>query len=217
VVKALVAISSCVKNSQRRDWQRETWIQQLPFNYRFFVGGDGCAELDTIVLSCRDDYKSLPSKTLELIRWALANEYEYILKLDDDVYVRPERLHVPTDDYVGHAYGHKHYCSGAAYWLSATAMSAILRTRKFFIHTAEDYCVGHALERAGITLTEDHRYRVGWKTFDKDVGENEFPHPDNDTITFHMYFPEFMVELHNNWTQKQLVDAFHFNSLRNRY
>ncbi len=224
-MKVLVAIESCHSHKNRRDWQRQTWLPKLQFDYKFFVGKDESgaskaavnAEEDVVVLDCKDDYNSLPNKTLAIVRWAREHGYDKLLKLDDDVYCRPERLVVPDGDYVGHCYGHKYYCSGAAYWLSRYSMDAIHSGWKQFSN-AEDMSVGQTLAKAGISLTEDHRYRIGWKSFPKDEGENEFPHPDNDTITFHMYFPDFMVSMDANWDkQKQLVDATHFNSLRNRY
>lgn len=219
-MKVLVAIVSCHKNKQKRDWQRQTWLPELKFDYKFFLGKLGLVprqeEESVVILPVGDNYTSLPEKILELIRWARNNGYDKLLKLDDDVYCRPERLQPPEGDYVGHAYGHRHYCSGAAYWLSAKAMDAILA--KWYRRTnAEDYCVGYSLERAGIKPTEDHRYRVGWKSLPKDVGENEFPHPENDTITFHMYFPQFMIQMHNDWDKKkQWVDIKNFYGLKDK-
>lgn len=95
-------------------------------------------------------------------------------------------------------------------------MDAILNKwyRRF---SAEDMCVGETLRLNGITITEDHRYRIGWKSLKKDIGENEFPHPNNDTITFHMYFPEFMLKMHEDWDKtKQLVDINNFSSIKDR-
>lgn len=190
----------------------QTWLPELKFDHKFFVGRRGMAEgSDTppeniVVLDdVKDDYNSLPDKTLAVIRWAREHGYDYVLKMDDDVYCRPERLHIPNEDYVGHAYGHPNYASGAAYWLSATAMDACL-SKWYKRSNAEDACIGYTLAKAGITLTEDPRYRVGWKSFEHEELENMFPHPSNDTITFHMYFPHHMVEMHQRWdTNKQYV------------
>ena len=166
-----------------------------------------------VVLACQDDYKSLPEKSFAVIKWAREHGYDYLLKLDDDVYCRPERLVVPGTDYTGHAYGHRLYCSGAAYWLSARAMDAILG-KWYRRSNAEDSCVGETLRFHHIHLTEDPRYRVGWRSHPKDGPENEFPHPDNDAITFHMWWPRYMPELHANWDKrKQVVDFHNFYGL----
>lgn len=159
-------------------------------------------EQDVVVLSCQDYYNGLPEKVLEIIGWARLRGYDYLLKLDDDVYCRPERLHIPVQDYVGHAYGNPRVASGAAYWLSAAAMDSCIAKWKRRSN-AEDHCVAYSLARAGIALTEDHRYRIGWKSLPKDEGENEFPHPDNDTITFHMYHPSQMIAMHENWDKRK--------------
>jgi hypothetical protein len=209
-MKVLVAIISCHQHKNRRDWQRQTWLPDLKFDYKFFLGKpvrmETLVEEDVVVFNdVKDDYNSLPEKTYSIIRWAKDNGYTNILKIDDDVYCRPERLEVPQEDYVGHAYGHRYYCSGAAYWLSSKSIDAILN--KWYRRTnAEDSCVGETLKIHGITLTEDPRYKVGWKSLPKDEGENEFPHPSNDHITFHLYFPNLMIEMHKNWrTHKQWI------------
>lgn len=205
--RVLVAIISCHQHKQRRDWQRQTWLPDLKFDYKFFLGKPERmaphSEEDVVVFNdVKDDYNSLPEKSYAMIKWAYENKYTHIFKIDDDVYCRPERLEIPQDDYVGHAYGHKHYCSGAAYWLSSKAILAILD--KWYRRTnAEDSCVGETLKIHNIHLTEDPRYRIGWRQFKHDLLENEFPHPSNDTITFHMYFPKLMMEMHNQWTTKR--------------
>jgi hypothetical protein len=206
----LVAIISCHQHRQRRDWQRQTWLPDLKFDYKFFVGqpqSGGPEPEDNVVVfnNVKDDYNSLPDKTYAMVKWAYEHKYTHIFKIDDDVYCRPERLEIPKEDYVGHAYGHRYYCSGAAYWLSNKSIEAIID--KWYKRTnAEDSCVGETLKFHGIHLTEDPRYKVGWKSFPKDEGENEFPHPSNDFVTFHLYFPNLMLEMHKNWrTHKQWI------------
>jgi len=209
--RVLVAIVSCGKNKQRRDWQRQTWLPELKFDYKFFVGKGASTEADVVELDCGDDYKSLPDKTLAVIRWAREHGYTNLLKLDDDVYCRPERLHPPIFDYVGNTCTHKHYVSGAAYWLSARAMDACL-TKWYRRSNAEDACVGDTLQQHNIYPIDDKRYRIGWSG--RRDSEGEFPHPDNNVITFHMYWASFMPEMHANWDKnKQVVDLksnYHF-------
>lgn len=221
-MRVLVAISSCHKNRQRRDWQRQTWLPELQFDYKFFLGRGGMAdpsEENVVILDCGDDYLSLVDKTFEEIKWARANGYDKLLKIDDDVYIRPERLIPPEQDYVGHCYssGKFLYATGALMWLSAAAMDTLIAN--WIRHCKQDDVnIGLILHRHKFQMVDDRRYRIGWKSLPKDEGENEFPHPDNDAIAFHMYFPEFMPEMHENWDKrKQLVDAMNFNSLRNRY
>lgn len=136
-----------------------------------------------------------------------------LLKLDDDVYVRPERLEVPSVDYTGHTFGWHKFSAGAAYWLSAHSMD-ILMTNWDRRSTSEDVCVGETLTNHGVTFVDDPRYRIGWLSpvaGTKD--ENEFPHPDNDAITFHMYFPNWMTKMHSRWDQEKMrVDIYHFNT-----
>lgn len=78
---------------------------------------------------------------------------------------------------------------------------------------AEDMCVGETLKFHHIYPINDKRYRIGW-SLPTDHSQNEFPHPENDTITFHMYWPQFMPEMHANWDkQRQVVDVNHFYGL----
>ena len=47
---------------------------------------------DEVCLDVDDDYKELKDKVNAIHRWALQRGYEYLWKVDDDVYLRPERL-----------------------------------------------------------------------------------------------------------------------------
>lgn len=82
---------------------RFTWCQHLPKGVHqfFFIGSNNTVdpvyrkldEPDTVVLPCKDDYKSLPVKTYECFKYALDNyNFEYLFKCDDDTYVVPDRL-----------------------------------------------------------------------------------------------------------------------------
>jgi hypothetical protein len=90
-MKILVAVVTCHKFRSRADAQRETWIKDMRgADLRFFLGEGGDAERpDEVILPVRDDYRSLPQKCKLVFQWALDNGYDWCVKIDDDVYLRP--------------------------------------------------------------------------------------------------------------------------------
>ncbi len=55
-----------------------------------------------VFLDCPDGYGERKEKMLAIFRWAFEHGYDYVWKIDDDVYLRPERLlTIPPHDYCG--------------------------------------------------------------------------------------------------------------------
>jgi len=101
------------------------------------------------------------------MRWADANNYEHVLKCDDDTFVALGRL-LKSDyrawNYSGRLRGPANefpapYCSGFAYWLSRKAMR-IIAAAEIYPHKFEDQFVGSRLLEAGIQPHHDGRYVV---------------------------------------------------------
>jgi hypothetical protein len=114
-----VAVISTPNHFEERDIARRTWLQYRPapphrvrVAHRFFVGvwSDASAELrrrleyeaavhgDVVMLDSLDTYDRLPFKTIALMRWLAAHDgrqctVDFMLKTDDDSYVRLDRLH----------------------------------------------------------------------------------------------------------------------------
>ena len=162
-MKALIAIYTCgrPKYKERIQTLQETWIPLAApgTDIRFFDGER---------LGVPDDYFSLPQKTKALCKYALQHGYDYMLKVDDDTYIHPDRLALPDADYAGifikandcgfpprfpnspkgtHPFD---YASGGAYWLSRRAMEIVVDAE--IDDWAEDRWVGQALARQGIKL-----------------------------------------------------------------
>lgn len=118
-MKVLVALKTCdfPKYAARRKLIENSWAKRLPkgFEFRSFTGA---------ILGVPDDYDHLCEKTRAICR--AAQGYDKLLIVDDDVFVRTERLRVPDADYAGHVLDGR-YCSGSFYWLSGIA-AAILAT-----------------------------------------------------------------------------------------
>lgn len=142
--KVLIAIASCNRDTKNgyNEAIRKTWAKDLDCDYKFFVG-DGWIDLkeDEIPLDCPDTYLALPFKTLEILRWALSNGYDYIFKCDTDTFIVPKNLlssGFENYDHVGTFNGPltpetKIYGSlypwasgGSGYWLSKEAANYIL-------------------------------------------------------------------------------------------
>lgn len=102
-----------------------------------------------ILLPCADDYAHLPDKVFAIVRWALAEGYDYILKCDDDTYVWPERaleeIRFKQWDYAGYSAHLGSISGGPGYWLSKRAMALVAESEP---HTwAEDKCVEEVMSR----------------------------------------------------------------------
>ena len=194
-VKPLLAIRSCARFVDRAASLRETWVKEIPpdLDYRFFMGSTNeLQKNDVTVLDCGDEYKDLPAKTRAICRWAVEHDYGPIHMIDDDVYLRPERLlaAVPAEHYVGRRRGpscpcHPYpqvcdaypgdYCSGFSYWLSPYSITKLADADLDPIETAEDRWVGNVLHRCGIEPTYDSRYAV--------IPERGLISPKNDLIS----------------------------------
>jgi hypothetical protein len=185
-MKPLIAIISHSK-SQMRDVIRETWLTQLPkgVDYRFFLGTEGCEHMngDEVFLPVDDTYNGLIEKVRAVARWAYDNGYDYFLKCDDDVVVKPTELLASgfeQHDFVGSDNGdfHKDTCStcgrndcrqttgkyitpwGFCYWVSRKGM-ALLRDAALPAHGRNDECwVAHVLGEQGINMFHDNRYFI---------------------------------------------------------
>ena len=164
------------------EWVRKTWLPDAEgkVDVKFFYGGElpsSSAEPpagdhwysykpDEITLPVGDDYYSLVPKVRAVIQWAYDAGYDWLLKLDDDVYVDVDKTlagFVPAD-YRGTLregqvmqYGTSEltckYACGPAYWLSRRAMRAILDS-PIPATPYEDRATGYMLIQAGIPLTE---------------------------------------------------------------
>jgi|HubBroStandDraft_1064217.scaffolds.fasta_scaffold17744_5 hypothetical protein len=207
--KTLIAVAGCHQYHMRADAQRRTWMQDVgsAADVRFFLGTPhgGRPRADEIWLDCADNYDERKKKVLEIIRWALAHGYAYLWKIDDDVYLRPERLlSLPAYDFCRSMRG-----IGAIYGLSRSSMIALTTLPDTFeglVH--EDQWVSRRLRNAGIEHTNlggvgavfCAMYNKG--TIPYHLPEYNEPRFDNQVIAAWEYVtPEQMAAVHDRFRQ----------------
>jgi hypothetical protein len=160
-MKALFAIVTCQKNSHHRPILRNTWLKLLKDqDYKFFVGhGAEVTMDDEVLLDCPDDYDGLPAKTRAIMKWGYEHGYDYICKVDDDVYVYPDR--VMKSGFESFPYGGRlngsigeltplGYCSGFTYWISKACARILAHSELHPKIGFEDVWVGHSLAKKKI-------------------------------------------------------------------
>lgn len=104
-------------------------------------------------------------KTKEAIRWAYTKGFSHVCYAPTDCYIITPRLlrslaeHADDGhDYWGfHTYDEHHIGGGSAYWLSRSAMEAVLAFDCYPDY--EDRWTGSACRAAGITAVHDDGYR----------------------------------------------------------
>lgn len=172
-----------VSAQPRKHWRdaiRETWKALVPetlADVRFFVGSERLApyEPDTVYVECDDSYHGLPEKIRSIVRWALDHDYDYILKCDDDVVLKPEAL--LQCGYEQYDFSGKTnrwpttqmpypVTVGFNYWLSKRAMR-IVATAELPPEQApgvkdndDEKWVAGLMHRNGIQLHHDTRYEI---------------------------------------------------------
>jgi hypothetical protein len=164
-VNTLIAVAGCWHRGDRTQAQRDTWAREA--GAWFFVGrkpAEGwIAPSQTFELDVDDSYAGLPEKVRGICRWGLENGFDSLCKLDDDVYMRPERLDgvLGDADYVGRfraGYdGFPRYSSGFTYMLSRRAMEIIAHA-ELTADPNEDRWVGTVLHEAGVRMRHEARF-----------------------------------------------------------
>ena len=171
MVRSLIAVVSCHKRKEWQDAIRSTWFHKVPegTDVKFFIGrGESQYAPGEVMLDCDDSYQGLPEKVQSIVRWALAEGYDYVLKLDDDVVLNPKAM--LESDYRDHPYvgveGHRPtpqrpytVPSGFAYWMNKKCMELVAKEPLPSDNYDEGWVAG-ILHAHGIDLTNDPRYYI---------------------------------------------------------
>jgi len=157
--KTLIGIAGCHKFWERANGQRQTWIKDVgsAADVRFFLGTphSGIPAAGEVWLDCPDGYEERKQKVMGMIKWALDENYDYLWKVDDDVYLRPERLlSLDAYDYCGAITQNRTVFSGAIYGLSRASMEKLLMPDTRIDQKFEDIWVWNRLTELGVKPTD---------------------------------------------------------------
>ena len=202
--KTLYAVMTAHHLADRAQSIRETWAPEVKdADVRFFLGrSDRTPKEDEVFLDVADGYHYLSAKVQLVRRWALSHGYTKLVKIDDDCYLRPERMPFMAEgDYVGRLRGPSGnyiapYCSGFCYSLSGKAMK-ILADMDWSPEDdfSEDRWTAQQLFRAGITPVNETRLIVEYSK-NSAVSGREPPLAGNSVIASCEYRPDLMKKIH---------------------
>jgi hypothetical protein len=223
----IVGVLSCEKTTDRRNACRVTWVKDLNslgIRCYFLVGNPEQDEEfiikdDVLYLKCPDTYKHLPQKTHLFCKWAMSQEFDYLLKCDDDSYVYANTLNNYTlaYDYIG-TFSAGHYFSGAGYFLSRKA-AAIIASEMTEKEGAEDKLCGYHLDLHGKDIKWRKEKRIkGWGS---NLSDDEQRLHDPSTILDHYNRKELMFKKHaisrESVYTPEVINALQFKSLQRKF
>lgn len=177
-MRYLLAVVSCHSREEFSNAIRSTWLPQVEdgLDVVFFRGRGAIREplKDEVFLDCRDDYEGLPNKVQEIVRWAYLHGYDYVLKCDDDVVIKPRELMSSGFSQVDFVGCQEPACKpgeirtpyGFCYWLSRRCMELVLAaplpgqpgSTHSHVHNNDEAWVSTVLHVQGIFLHHDPRY-----------------------------------------------------------
>ncbi len=240
-MKTLIAVMTCHKPEYQSkiEAQRATWVKDVRgADLVFFKGLSVHRNVlgvqppsDEVWLDVDDGYKQLKLKTTAIVRWALQRGYEYLWKLDDDVYISPDRLlALPLFDYCGAAVelptpattpanffglvsqtaqkpSAKVACKGWLYGLSRRSMMGLLEPERRIYSNHEDIWVGQKLFDYGIEPFQLGAYLKKTHTHGVVNGwPNQVPPlPDNHVIASCEYTAQQLSEVHSAFSNRSLL------------
>lgn len=189
---------------------RDSWAKSQPgVDVKFFYGQTTTNREpldDEVFLQVHDDYRHLPDKTVAIVKWAREQDYDYVLKCDDDTYVWIDRLLQELNepfDYAGYLHGN--VCSGGTgYWLSRRAMDAVQSNPDCW---AEDVWVAKCMKYAGITPVMLPTHRPGFSEhfyFPKGFDPNKLTGKE---VAIHAVRPDEMRGCYGTDSQTDLVPS----------
>ena len=159
-LKIIVFITSCEKcrNTRLIDC-KNTWVNHLKkYNipYYFVIGKprmkkEFMIQDDILYVKCFDTYNHLPDKTRLIIKWFNNNDYDYLLKCDDDSFLYVNNLYnyELNADYIGKELkteksNNEPFMAGCGYFLSKKAALYLGNNYNYSIG-AEDLSIGKCL------------------------------------------------------------------------
>ena len=189
--------SRCKDTDARRRAIRATWKKEfvrLGIDVKFFLGKTSHrAPLDDeVFVDSGDRYHDNSYKLKQMCAYALENGYDYMLRLDDDVYIYPDRL-LATEwaqhDYAGSPCGD--FLIGAVKFLSRRAMTLIRDSQ--VTHWADDAWVGCVMRDNRIPM---HIIR----SFHCKLGDEYYIQPERVPLShqwsaFHSCYPSVIKTL----------------------
>jgi hypothetical protein len=159
----------------RRAAIRDTWVKELNIpnvDYKFFLGNSTrqpvhrrngakiqplftrTPEADEIFLEVPDYYTANSLKMKAICRYALSNNYDFLLRVDDDTFIFPDRLIIDSEpnwafaDYSGASAGD--FIHGGCMFLSPHAMRMICSANPKGY--ADDVWIGEVMQRNQVLM-----------------------------------------------------------------
>ena len=199
MVRYLIGALSGQKMVGRRANCLRTWMfdcELLNIPAVFLVGIENLAAPDfrghTLLLPCPDAYYTLPQRTRWFCKWALERDnWDYLLKCDDDTYVSAVRLssYQPAGEFVGYMMDYcPHPCHGGAGYLLSRRCAKIIAEQMIEIDGLEDHIVSRLLLRNGISATHEPRF-----SHDHEM----CPNRRNNQITSHHLSGDLFDQIHS--------------------